>query len=163
MNDSRKGQTARESRSLPVPGSFSWPHSCVEMKEGAFSWDRMKPRVVNLSSCCQLATFLLLYSSSLVRDHLSGTRGCFLFPPVHSHCSERPLGLVIGAFLDKIKTDTLMRRESHGIWVLDGFQAELGTPSHPMMKCIANCPSKSLARLCFLSSCFVLLMWGSAY
>lgn len=40
---------------------------------------------------------------------------------------------MIGAFLDRIKTDTLLRRQSHGIWVLDGFQAELCPPSsHPL-------------------------------
>lgn len=98
--------------------------------------------------------FLLPYSSSSsVKHHLHLTKGLFVFSQMQSHRLESVILLVIGVFLDKIKTDTLKRWESCGIWALDGFQAELCLPSplppHDESWCTANCRSESHSGLLF--------------
>jgi hypothetical protein len=86
---------------------------------------------------------------------------------MHSHSLQRFLVLVVGAFLDVFKTDTLKSWWSHGTWVLDGFQAERCLPppapwptSHPAMSHSAQPTALQEWALsfCFRSSCFVLVM-----
>ena len=48
---------------------------------------------------------------------------------MHSHSLENFCVLGIGAILDKIEADALVRWQSHGMGFLDGFQAEFCLPS----------------------------------
>lgn len=85
---------------------------------------------------------------------------------MHSHSLESFLALVIGAFLDEIKTDALMRG-SHmesGVWM--GFrQSSARPPPTPLTHLpphdesqYTDCPSESNSRLLFSSSWFGLVM-----
>lgn len=76
---------------------------------------------------CQLTDFccsiLLLFLSQRVS----------LVPlQMHSHSLENFCVLGVGAVLDKTEADALVRWHSHGVGLLDGFQAEFCLPSsHP--------------------------------
>ena len=53
---------------------------------------------------------------------------------MHSHSLENFCVLGVGAVLDKTEADALVRWQSHGMGLLDGFQAEFCLPSsHPVM------------------------------
>lgn len=83
---------------------------------------------------CQLTDFccsiLLLFLSQ--RSSQSGQR-VFLVPlQMHSHSLENFCVLGVGAILDKTEADALVRWQSHGVGLLDRFQAEFCLPSsHP--------------------------------
>lgn len=93
-------------------------------------------RVVDMLFFCQLTDFccpiLLLFLSQRLSQ--SGQRVSLVPLQMHSHSLENFCVLGVGAVLDKTEADSLVRWQSHGMGLLDGFQAEFCLPSsHPVM------------------------------
>ena len=127
---------------------LSWPRGCLAVKGRTFFWHRNKQRVVDMLFFCQLTDFcysvLLFFLSQ--RSSQSGQRVFLVSPQMYSHSLENFCVLGIGAILDKIEADALVRWQSHGMGLLDGFQAEFCLP-HLLPRdeswLTADCPSQS--------------------